>query len=329
MARAAWLLTGIVVALASWYFYASTSNDVGAESLDASSRAAAIQLEDETPGVGHQTIPGQPVARIGLVSVNLPGGFNAEIPLSLFPSYEIFEPQVLRHDYYEWVERARNGDLDAAHSLFRALRNCRAYSYRTEDDLEKAIVSLYNTHTMPAPTGDGEIHVSPTIASANNEAVDLVAEERWLRDLYSQCQGLDDEQLQDAETWLMYAAHRGSLPALRELTAVLPPGQEKFDYFELAWSGGDIMALYNMASMHAAGWEGRQSNPQLAYVEYQLFLVLLEAAGGGFDRWSAQARSHLDSAGRLMTETDVKKANALAFELLSNNESCCVSPYTH
>jgi len=260
--------------------------------------------------------------------ISLPDHDPHDVTIYSFPSYTIDEPDSVSIAYHELVERAHNGDLDAAHSLFRLLRNCREFSYRSKSDLEAAVLQLYQEHAVPSPTGEQQVSLSTNVSSELGEATDLVEEERWLRKLYSQCDGVSDEQLREAEDWLRFAGENGSLPALRELTVSLPRGQEKFDYFEMAWEGGDIFGLFNMAFLRTTGWNGQERDLVQAYAGYLLFEKLMEASGTprGYERWLDSAREQIEASQRLLQEEELADAIDLADEMLSANSQCCVGP---
>jgi len=282
-------------------------------------------------GAYESTLPHEPPSRRQTRAlIHFPGHDSIEVAISRFPTYTIKEVENLSHEYYELVESAYAGDLDAAHSLFRNLRNCRDNSYRTESDLEAAIESLYLSHEIPSPTGEGTISISPTISSELGEATDLVWEEEWLRELYSKCEGVSEEKMAEAENWLRYSGENGSLPALRELTAMLPRSEEKFDYFQLAWNGGDIIALFNVAFLESTGWQDREPDPIQAYAGYYLFDQLLTAAIGptshDFSLWSSRARTYLEQSHNTLYPAELENAMDLAMEMLESNSKCCVGP---
>ena len=124
---------------------------------------------------------------------------------------------------------AESGDPWAAYVLRGFLRNC-DNSFRTEDELEAAIVRLYETRLIPSRTGDA-VHSG----EFNPRGV-----EKRLRKTFARCRSVPDVAIEGSKGWLKHAAYLGLPTAMQEYADSIRPTEpdEAFRMYADLWELG-------------------------------------------------------------------------------------------
>jgi len=167
------------------------------------------------------------------------------------------------HDYDYLVNELETGNGAAGFQLYRALRQCEG-SHRTVEDLESAIETLYATRMVVLSNGNR--------LSVLDEA-DLRDHETQLRNGYTKCKGLSDEQIVDEPLmWLRESADNGFVPAVDRLSWQLFEGsrrdREKAEmYFQKGWELGAHSALRGLYGIYKNGTGTIDADPVRAAVK--------------------------------------------------------------
>ena len=322
---------GVVLVLGSVMFWSSSSDDqeTERESTVASNLFAPIsdRASEAETGTSSEFGASPPVST--LLSTD-DSQDQQIIRVAPYPGTTIEKPPSLAAAYDELVERATSGEVVAAYSLCHGLSTCKTQGFKTEAELEKAIQGMYQRTPVTSADGKSSITIQLEQGSASNPQPEMLEAEGWLREKFESCTGVSDRQIAGAKGWLRLAADNGSFAALKDLTNVLPPGQEKMDYLAKAWQAGDMFALFAMGESLAEGYGDGGVDVEAAYVNYYLFTQLAESSslsGNAISpHWHNQAKLEVKRLEAVLFEEQVESARHAANELLSSNEKCCFGP---
>jgi len=250
-------------------------------------------------------------------AIMFPDGDQLEVHIRQ-TEYKYPTIKVLRDDYDRLGDLALNGDPAIAYYLYKALRNCSNTPYKDEASVESGISQLYQTHTL--------INDNNEIGSAgitNDRPNDLETMENHIRDEFTYCMGMDNEQLVESEQWRTLAIENGNEMAAAEYSGSLMRGTPEIAAAHLkAFELGDINGAGGVSVAYKNGWPGQAPDLVRAYAYGFIYAELLQA---NYPRsWQKYADQHLEEISNTIPKYQKESAIEMAKEILRNNPNCCV-----
>lgn len=218
---------------------------------------------------------------------------------------------------------AESGDPWAAYLMRGFLRKC-ARSFRTEEELDAAIVRLYETGLIPSRTGD-----AVTSGDFNPRSVEL-----RLRKTFARCRSVPDVAIEGSKGWLKHAAYLGLPIAMQEYADSVrrsEPAESVRMYADL-WELGSAYGAGGLAQLYETGWPGQSPDPVLAaaygFISTEFHLAYMRDVGKGFDKpfFDSVKQDIRDLQKKYLASISPREFDA-AFEeargLIEANAHCC------
>jgi len=262
------------------------------------------------------------------VTLTFSGGQEVEIELRNRPPLPpYFVPTERFVDIYdELAAAALVGEAAAAVQLYRNLSTCR-HAHRSQRELDDALDQLHEEGAMAWPGHNGDVEFVP-------EGFDKTAYANSLKRAYVRCEGLDSDQISQAENWIRLAVQNGEYMGTRFLTEELGRTEESFDLWQAAWDEGHINAAQALIMYY------RDDSPDAVngapdYIKtyaFQLIRNKVRLAANEFsDMPNPQMAQAYDDALKVtsgfLNPQEQREAEQLAIEILSANENCCIGTW--
>lgn len=229
----------------------------------------------------------------------------------------------LSFQYEMYRQRAIDGDVVAAMSLESALRECSVYGYPDEKSLTSAIDKLLSERVLETPSGE----------TANFQGDQVLEEIELIKATAQRCKGITEEQIAEADDFLLLAYEQDSFHAINKVAVNSPPGKNKFLAWKKAWEQGDFNAPGWIGKGYRENWHGEGEDPVRSYayalLAYELKRIAYSDRNGNetalFQRIAA-ASKHEERASSLSHE-EYARAVDLAKSILASNTRCCMGLY--
>lgn len=254
-------------------------------------------------------------------SITFPDGEVIHFPLHPRPQRTRRFPEIVIDDYGSLRHDAEEGDAEAAFILGASLRSCR-HSAPTQAALDQAIDELYQTQSYSGFRGQGRIVVEST------KEVELF--ERSLRDGFSTCRGLSEQQIGEGAGWLEQAADMGDLRAMARVVSVNAASPKNFEYVQQLWDAGDAIALGWLAQYYA-GRHGNSIVEPDRVKAYAFVFLSTNRLMGGRSAFPANPsprtrmlQDHLAAESAKLSPLEIEQALEMAKSLLMENANCCM-----
>lgn len=329
---------GIVLALVFGYFI---SKKPGKETIN--NDYQSIQYEDDIAQTGRGPTPSFVNRNGSEDSVEEPEDRRAQQDVGLARVIEFIDGEEIevvfrsvdssaqyqasaaaKGDVRKLRELALEGNGYAAYEVYKLAREC-VNVPETFESLEDSITKMFQTFTVPHPSGEGEA------VQLGSEA-DIFATEKRMRDQYVRCQPMHEIGGLEPSEYLRIAADAGTRSATLEFASQLlndNSGEAAALYFEKAWNNGDVNGAWALGEIYLEGYGDEPPDRLKAYaytyVGTQLAISLYDGlTGGPIDSKRKALKERSDEMLAKFFPSEAEAATPLAKEILRANSRCCV-----
>lgn len=320
------IVAAVAMVIALYFVGPWHNNDGPVGNSDSDESAAAVaNLNDGIAEKAPVRVP-DAEAPIGKdVTVRFRNGKEVQINLRQKPiPRPYFYPTERFLDLYDELElAAMSGHSAAAIQIFRSLKACQ-YAHRTKDELDRALERLRTDGIIEWPNGVREAETIP-------HGIEYGPFEQSMIDSYELCEGVSDEQANDAERWARLAAEAGDYMGIRLLTEEIGKTQESYELWQQAWEQGYVNGAQAMIIYYRDGIpESLGGEPD--YIRMYAFQLIRNKLHEAASQWASHSNSNklaaMDNAlrgtGGFLTPQEQEEAEALAAEILSEDRNCCL-----
>ena len=324
-AKSALLAGGLVLVISlslSWWFPGSNNTSL---TVPTSFPDPGIRQAEATPRppVGGSEPPTEASIEYEDFEITFPDGDLITVTFRSWEREPYERISSLSAQFDEYEQRAMNGDATAALALSDTLRECRDFSYESEQQLTAAVDALFAENVLLLSSG--ERHNVPPGS--------VLEEAEYLKDNALRCANVPRDVFSRADEFLEISYELGSFSAVNRVAVNAPPGELKFRAFQKAWNLGDFNATGWIGKGYAMGWHGAEPDLQKAYayslLAHELRRIAYSDRSGApsvyFQKIASVARH--DEYGAALTHEEYTEALGYAKSLLKNNPNCCSGLY--
>lgn len=313
------LLIGVSVLLAAFAFvrWQTVQEPVEASNLDesnVSSMESPAQKDTELERSSGETVSTQETDKpFGITFTD-----GERISVTLRQDFRRYPTGVtsLANEYGRLAEEALNGNVGTARYLYTRLKGCNKPDFTNEAELEAGISEFWQTGSY---TTSGGKH----IGFSSGGRVDQEGAEKYLRESFALCEGVDERLLSDIDKWRQFAIEIGDPATTMETIQKLPRGSpERVAMYRKAFAGGDINAAGHAAAAYRDGWDGQEPDLVKAYAYAYIYANLFQASAP--KKYQQRADDMLNQIVNTMPTYQMDEAVALAKEILANSPGCCI-----
>jgi hypothetical protein len=289
-------------------------------------------LEKSSQGADANAVPFLAVKKVALVNPGLPVEKTvvlvfpdaSEVLVSIrqhittYPPVELTDRLVDMYD--DLVRTATDGDASAARILYDHLNYCRG-AFQDSASWDDAIRMLRDEGVLIHANRDGAVEELP-------RGLDTSSIERGMRRQFERCEGVSEDQMDEAEEWARRSAEGNDYFGMQAWNRVLGKSEESLKVLEKAWELGHGSALQSISIYHRTGIsESAVDQPDYIKVyAYQLAYNKLKEAAYASQNASMMVKMEnvLKGLGGYLTPTEQQQAEEMAREIVASNPNCCI-----